>query len=116
MPDTPRVFKNMRLAITEGRTIVLSDEVVRRYRLPANNVSIEPIKTVYNIEKELELKVAPRLKKNVIQPNHYEKMSVGLALALVNRDIAAAIKYYIGTNKLDSTAYTTAWFLEMFEK
>lgn len=63
MPDTPHVFKNMRLAITEGRTIVLSDEVVRRYRLPANNVSIEPIKTVYNIEKELELKVAPRLEK-----------------------------------------------------
>lgn len=43
-------------------------------------------------------------------------MSVGLALALVNRDVAAAIKYYISINKLDSTTHTTAWFLEMFEK
>ncbi|KAJ8978026.1 hypothetical protein NQ317_000485 [Molorchus minor] len=116
MPDSPHVFKNMRLALTEGQNFYLSPDIVKRYSLPSNEVSLDPVKFVYAQDNQSELKVAPRLKHNVLKPGHYDKMNVGLALALVNRDVAAAINFYIAQNKLDRKHYTTAWFFEIMEK
>lgn len=73
---------HMHLALTEGRMIILSDEVVQRYRLPCNNVSIELIKALYNIEKHLKLNAAPRLKENVLKQNHYEKNECRLGTSI----------------------------------
>jgi hypothetical protein len=111
-PDSPHVFKNMRLA-TEGQIFYLSDEVVKRFHLPSNIVNLEPVKTVISEDAKVDLKTGPRLKENIIKPGHFDKMKVGYALALINRDVAAGIKFYIDENKIYKKSYTTAWFFEM---
>lgn len=108
MPDTPHVFKNLRLALTEGHSFYLSDEVVKRFNLESNEINIDSVKVVISEDKKLDLKMAPRLKENMIKPGHFDKMNVGFALAVVNRDVGAAIRHYIGENKLDRKHLTTA--------
>lgn len=90
----------MRLALTQGHTFYLSDEFVKRFHLPSNKVNLDPVKIVLSEDSKVALKVAPRLKENLIQPGHFDKMNVGFALALVNRDVAAGIKFYIDQNKI----------------
>jgi hypothetical protein len=113
--DSPHVFKNMRLA-TEGQIFYLSDEVVKRFHLPSNIVNLEPVKTVISEDTKVDLKAASRLKENIIKPGHFDKIKVGYALALINRDVATGIKFYIDENKIDKKSYTTAWFFEMMHK
>lgn len=57
-------------------------------------------------DSEVDLKVAARLiKEKIIHPAHFDKMNVGYSLALINRDVAAAIKFYIARNKVSRAYY-----------
>jgi hypothetical protein len=58
--------------------------------------------------------LCPRLKENVINPNHFEKMNTALSVTLLNHDVAAAILYYVGTKRLEAKHQTTAWFITYY--
>jgi hypothetical protein len=57
--------------------------------------------------------VCPRLKENVLQPNHFETMNVGLSVVFLSHDVSAAIRYHIAANNISSRYETTAWFLSI---
>lgn len=92
LPDATHVYKNIRLALTEGNIFHLSQEIVTKYKLPSSEISIEPIKTVIEEDKKVDLKIAPYLKEIYIQPNHFDKMKVQGAMAILNHDVSAALK------------------------
>ena len=75
-------------------------------------MSIAPIQQVYEIDSGDVVKLCPRLKHNGIYPSHFEKMNVGLSVALLNHDVSAAILYHIAENKIALEHRTTAWFIE----
>ena len=114
--DATHVYKNIRLALTDGNTLYLSQDVVSKYNLPTNEITIEPIKKVVEEDNKMELKIAPYLKETHLNPNHYQKMAVQGAMAILNHDTSAAIKFYISKGKISQNHLTTAWFLELIYK
>lgn len=42
LPDATHVYKNIRLALTEGNIFNVSQDIVAKYNLPSNEISIEP--------------------------------------------------------------------------
>jgi hypothetical protein len=45
-------IKNIAAALTKGYTFVLGDSIVKKHKLQYNIVSIEPIKELYELEKD----------------------------------------------------------------
>lgn len=115
LPDPTHIYKNIRLALTNN-VFSISQEIVSKYNLPFNEISMEPIIAVIEEDKNVDLKIAPYLKEIHVQPQHFDKMKVQGAMALLNHDVAAAIKYYIARGKIAEKHLTTAWFLEIVHK
>lgn len=116
VPDPVHIFKNIASALTKGHSFILEDCIVEKYNLLHNKISIEPITEVYELDKNDVIRLCPRLKENVIRPSHFDKMNVGVSVALINNDVSAAILYYISLKKIDETHSTTAWFLQVMYK
>lgn len=116
MPDSIHVYKNVACSLTAGNKFYLDETLVKIYNLPYNEISMEPIREVYNLDEEHSLKLCPYLKHNVINPSHFDKMNVSLSVALLNNNVAAAISYYIANGRIVNIHRTTAWFLTIMYK
>lgn len=75
-----------------------------------------PIREVFNLEKDETLKLCPRLKENVLDPSHFDKMNVALSVQVLNNTVAAAISYHIANGRIAHVHQTTAWFLTIMYK
>lgn len=75
-------------------------------------VSISYVREVAQRDGTSDLKLAPHLKEKHLDPSHYEKMSVGSALAVINHSTGSAIRALVREGKMPPAATTTAWFLE----
>jgi len=116
MPDSVHVFKNVACSLTAKNKFYLNEMLVRKYNLPHNEISIVPIREVYNLDKNDTLKLCPRLTENAINPSHFGKMNVALSLRVLNDNVAAAILYHIGNKRIADVHKTTAWFLKTIYK
>lgn len=79
-------------------------------------VSVAHIKELAAIDARQDLKVAPHLKEKYLETNHFEKMNVASAVAVLNRAVASAIRLFVQMGQLPREALTTAWFLEMVDR
>ncbi|KAH9365494.1 hypothetical protein HPB48_016272 [Haemaphysalis longicornis] len=98
------------------QSIFLPDDVVSKYSLPTNEVSVEHIKEVARKDSEHDLKLAPHLKPSHLELNHYDKMDVSSALAVLNHSVGAEIRVLVSLGQLEDKAITTAWFVEQVFK
>lgn len=115
-PDPAHVFKNLAAALTKGYKFILSDKIVARYKLPSNEISLEPVVQLYEIDKDDVIRLCPRLKHNVLYPTHFERMNVALSVALINNDVAAGILYFINEKKIEEKHRVTAWFFKTMHR
>ncbi|KAH9372434.1 hypothetical protein HPB48_010491 [Haemaphysalis longicornis] len=67
-------------------------------------VSVKHIKKLADIDAERDLKLAPHLKPAYLDQDHFAKMNVASAVAVLNHSVGAAIRV--------REALTTAWFVE----
>jgi len=116
MPDPVHVFKNVGCSLTSGHKFYLNETLVKKYNLPDNEISIIPIREVYNLNEQDTLKLCPYLKENAINPSHFDKMNAALSVSLLNNSIAAAILYHIAKDSISDKHRTTAWFLTIMHK
>ncbi|XP_066590857.1 uncharacterized protein [Prorops nasuta] len=116
MSDSVHVFKNLAIALTKNYKFILDNSIVKKYNLPSNEISIEPIKKIYEMDKKDVIKLCPRLKENVINPSHFDKMNAKLSISLINYDVSSAISYCIAEEKLDKKYRTTSWFINTMYK
>lgn len=79
-------------------------------------VSLSYVRDVAQRDGTSALKLAPHLKDKHLDPNHYEKMSVSSALAVLNHSTGSAIRVLVKEGKMSPAAVTTAWFLETVYK
>ncbi|XP_011859791.1 PREDICTED: uncharacterized protein LOC105557210, partial [Vollenhovia emeryi] len=116
MADSVHVFKNVACSLTAGNTFYLSDTLVEKYNLPHKEISITPIRDVYQFDQKDTLKLCPRLHEKAINPSHFDKMNVALSVGLLNNNVAAAILYHIDRKNIDYKHKSTAWFLSTIHK
>lgn len=72
MPDSVHVYKNVACSLTTDDKFYLCKTLMTKYNLPYNEISMKPIREVYNLDKHDSLKLCPHLKKNAIYPSHFE--------------------------------------------
>ncbi|EFN78912.1 Transposable element P transposase, partial [Harpegnathos saltator] len=116
MPDSVHVFKNVACSLTAGNKFYLDETLVRKYDLPHNEISIAPIREVYNLDKNDTLRLCPCLTERAINPSHFEKMHVNLSMQILNNTIAAAISYHVANGRIAEIHETTAWFIKTIHK
>ncbi|XP_042144962.1 uncharacterized protein LOC121835091 [Ixodes scapularis] len=98
--DAPHVLKNVRGHLIREQTIFLPRDIVEKHSLPTNEVSVAHIKELAAIDARQDLKVAPHLKEKYLETNHFEKMNVASAVAVLNRAAASAIRLFVQMGQL----------------
>lgn len=73
---------------------------------------MEHIKRLVEEDEKHDLKLAPHLKAAYLEPNHFDKMSVSSAVAVLNHSVGAAMRVLVRMGLLPVDALTTAWFVE----
>ncbi|XP_042146368.1 uncharacterized protein LOC121835887 [Ixodes scapularis] len=112
LADVPHLLKNLRGHLVRGQEIFLDNATVRNHNLPTAKVSLEHVKKMCELDEQHKLKLLPGLKLKDLNPNHFEKMDVASAVALLNHSVGAAIRYLVSLQKLLKEALTTAWFFK----
>lgn len=80
MHDVPHIVKNLWASVVKGNLIKLSYAVVDEFDLPSNEVSVTPVRELLAFHKDKDLKIAPKLTEAHVNPSHFEKMKVSVAL------------------------------------
>lgn len=114
--DPPHVFKNIRNFLLSGQKIKLPKSLVDKFELPSSIVSVEPVKFLYDAEKNCDVKMAPKLNDNVLRPGQFDKMKVGLARRLFDISVEAGIRYMVEQKGWAKENLSTAWFLGVVRK
>lgn len=107
--DVPHLFKSI-------RNNLLSYD----FDTPDGLVSWEVIKFVYNLEKDENNKICPKLSHAHIYPTNFQKMSVKLAVQVLSRSVAKGILAIIGLDgfpeHLKHIALNTSKFIEKLDR
>ncbi|KAI5643322.1 hypothetical protein NE865_04740 [Phthorimaea operculella] len=72
------------------------------------------IKQLYEIEKDKQYKLAPKLTESHVDPSDSEKKCLKYATQALSRSVAAAIYTLVETGKLPESSFGTTKFVELF--
>ncbi|KAJ4924014.1 hypothetical protein JOQ06_000256, partial [Pogonophryne albipinna] len=95
---------------------IIPEDVVNRENLPSNEASVVPIKDLLTFQEGMALKIAPHLSAAAIEPSHFDKMKVSLALNVFSKATSAGLKYMVQQENRPLSYLTTAWFLEQVDR
>jgi hypothetical protein len=112
MADVPHVLKNVRNCMLT-QDILLPADVVQQCQLPGPIVSIGHVRKLVALQEKSDLKIAPFVRRQHVEPKQFEKMKVRFAAQLMSHSTASALRFAVGQNLLPKAALTTAWFLEL---
>ncbi|KAM7308648.1 hypothetical protein ISCGN_012282 [Ixodes scapularis] len=112
LADVPHLIKNLNGHLVRGQTIVLPADVVTANNLTCPTVSLDPIRQLVEFQKDLTFKLAPKLRPELLDPNHFEKMKVSAALQVLSHSTATALRFLVENHGWSQDFLTTAWFFE----
>lgn len=110
-------MKKFRNFLLNGQTITLPQAIVDKFSLPSNTINIERVKALYEAEKDCDLKMAPKLSKNVLEPGRFDKIKVGLAPKLFDTPLKQASNTWFKRKVQGAKCnLATAWFIGLVRK
>ena len=80
------------------------------------HVSFKHVKTFYEKDSKLPLRMCPKIRPKHIELTNFSKMRVCLATQLLSHSTAAALMTYISINELPPEANATAAFIERMDQ
>lgn len=117
VPDVCHLIKNMKNTILNVG-LYLPQSLVENEDLPSNFVSGKYIVQLWHseIEKDKELRLLHHLKRDDVEPSHFNKMNVGSAVRFFSVKTAAALELAVKLKSLPPEALTTAYFCRLIEQ
>lgn len=109
-PDIPHLLKNLRMALTNNSIITIALSIVESENLPCNEVRFKYLEELNVIQQRKNLKLAPNITTDIVNPTGFNKMNVATAAHIFNVKTAAALETLIELKLIDNEAKTTAWF------
>ncbi|KAG0434958.1 hypothetical protein HPB47_018763 [Ixodes persulcatus] len=109
-PQQPGEQINLNGHLVRGQTIVLPADVVTANNLTCPTVSLDPIRQLVEFQKNLTFKLAPKLRPELLDPNHFEKMKV------LSHSTATALRFLVENHGWSQDFLTTAWFFEQVNR
>lgn len=91
LADVPHLMKNLNGHLVRGQTITLPPDVVAVNGLTCSAVSLEPVRQLVEFQKNLTFKLAPKLRPELLDPNHFEKMKVSKMFIVMSRSCLAVL-------------------------
>ncbi|KAG0442804.1 hypothetical protein HPB47_015605 [Ixodes persulcatus] len=116
LADVPHLINNLNGHLVRGQTIVLPADVVTANNLTCPTVSLDPIRQLVEFQKNLTFKLAPKLRPELLDPNHFEKMKVSAALQVLSHSTATALRFLVENHGWSQDFLTTAWFFEQVNR
>ena len=111
--DQPHVLKSLASMLRSHGEFTLPEEFVKKHDLPSNVVKLEHISNLLDFQNKTLLKLSPHLRKESIDPAHFQKMNVGLAMSLFSREVANGLRYLVQEEEnYPKEMLTTAFFAE----
>jgi hypothetical protein len=111
MPDAVHLFKSIKTALESNGVIILPPEIVAEEGLSSSVVDYKHIDDLYQHEKDCELKVAFRLKPELIHcKKQFPTMAVGTSKAVICNRTGVGLKL-MAEDKKNADYLTTAWFI-----
>ena len=114
--DVPHILKNIRNGLLKNKSFKIDEKYVKEFDLATNEVRLSTIQKVVDLQKDMELKIAPHLKPNMVNPkmSPFDKMHVNPARSVLSRETANAIRFCIEhyPEKFNKEDLTTAVFIE----
>ena len=114
-PDNPHLLKNLRNAFQKF-DFVLSDDIVKYYNLPSNEVKMQHIRDLYEFDCKSELKYAPNLKSDCFDVHGLAAMNVPRARKLLSQEVGAGLTTLVEVHEFPQEYKTTAFFCNMIGK
>ena len=112
MADAAHIIKNIRNQLYNNKIFILPDDFVQQHGLVTNVVDIGCIKDLLDFKREKELDLAPHLPDDILNLTQFKKMDVGLAVKLLSRDTAAAIRTLVAKHGRSKRYLATAAFFQ----
>lgn len=113
-------FSRVAQGILNNGFITFDDYIVKKYELPNNTVKSSDLFDLFNTQKDDELKLAPKLKSHVLNPNNFQKMNVPVATNLIGSNVSTSL-YFLYSQlqpsiEKESSYGTTAWFCQILTR
>lgn len=114
------LLKNIVQGFRNHDVIVFDDTIVETYNLEGNTVHSKDIFELFEAQKEDALKLAPKLKSRILNPNNFEKMNVPVSSNLIGSNVSTGL-YFLYTelkpkDRDGNTYLTTVWFCQLITK
>ena len=113
--DPVHLFKNIRMALLNNKTIELPENVVAQHNLQHNLVQASHIKELVDYQDKLNFKLAPKLHEQDLTPSHFQTMRVSSATNVISHSVSSGLKFLADELKKPKLL-TTAWFLDRVEQ
>jgi hypothetical protein len=95
------------------KDIELDQKFVDQFELSSSTVSFEHVKNIFQLQQEMDLKPAKRIKQEHINPSQFEKMRQHIATDVLSADVSSTIDFLENLSTNASTNNATAWFLKV---
>lgn len=112
LADVPHIVKNLCGHLVNGQFIVLHPDDVKNNSLPSSVVSLDPVKRLVKFQEGSTFKLAPNLRPQVLEPNHFDKMKVSNAMSIFSHSTAVALRTMVKEHGWHEQVLATAWFIE----
>lgn len=104
--------KNFVCAFRNG-DIEISMRIVEEHNLNSKKACFSEIKKVFNVQKNLELQPAKKLKQEHVTPSQYEKMKQHIASEVFSNEVSSAIEFMDKKAVRNGKKNSTAWLLNI---
>lgn len=111
-PDNTHCKKNLISALRRNE-FKFQPQLVDFFNLNSNIVTFEDVKHIFNIQSEMQLKPARKLKQENIKPNHFQVMNEQVAYGVFSSDVWNAIKFTDKDAEKRGKMNATAAFLQI---
>ena len=113
LADVPHL-KNLRSAFVKHKKLLLPTSIVSMNDLLSAVVVIGHVIDVLTFKQDKTLKLATKLTASVLEPSHFQKIYVGLAMNLFSRSVSAALRFLVEREERPVCYKTTGWFIDAF--
>ncbi|XP_042148916.1 uncharacterized protein LOC121837373 [Ixodes scapularis] len=115
MADVPHLLKRIKSACLKFQ-VIIPDDIVENFELPTNKVNFQYVRQLARRDSERQLKLAPQLTTEALERGQFSSMKVNVAMRVLSRDTAAALRYLVEHEHWNRQALTTAWFVDNVRK
>lgn len=113
--DGPHLIKNLRTAIIKNKLIVLPEKFAKSHQLSSYIVKCSHLEELINEQENLDIKLAPKLKKDTLQLTQFNKMKVQKATNMFSKDVSSSLQFLSEERNINEYS-TTAKFIEIISK